>query len=59
MRLYTRLYAAFFGLVSQPQPRGALKPSEFFTIRLTDVRAARDFFNDGLRIPNFIVASFA
>lgn len=28
VRLYTRLYAARFGFVSHPQPRGAFRPSE-------------------------------
>lgn len=35
-----RLYAAFLGLDSQPQPLGALKPSECRTYRLSDKRAA-------------------
>jgi hypothetical protein len=49
-----RLWSARFGLVSQPQPRGALKPSEWRTNRFTDVRAAMRFLSDGMRKPNFI-----
>src|SRR5687768_516165 len=49
VRYYTRLYAARFGLVSHPQPRGALSPSECRMYRFTEVRAAIRFFKDGLR----------
>ncbi len=53
--LYTWLYAAFFGFVSHPQPRGALKPSWWRTTRLSDVRAARRFLSEGVLYPNFKV----
>ena len=51
--LYTRLYNAFFGLVIQPIPLGALNPRLCRMIRLTDVRAAIRFVSDGMRKPNF------
>ncbi len=52
VREYTRLYAVFFGLVSQPHPRGALRPSEWRMYRLIDVRAAMLLRSEGLRNPN-------
>ena len=52
--LYTRLYAAFFGFVSQPHPLGAFKPKRWRTARFHDVLAAMRFLSDGLRNPNFI-----
>lgn len=59
VRRYTRLYAAFRGLVSHPHPRGALIPNEWRTTRFTDVRAARRFVNDGMRSPNFMAGQAA
>jgi hypothetical protein len=53
--LYTLLYAAFFGFVSQPIPLGTLKPRLWRTIRFTDVRAAIRLVSDGIRNPNFIM----
>jgi hypothetical protein len=53
--LYTRLYAAFLGLVSQPAPRGAFKPIEWRTNLFTEVRAAMRFLILGTRKPNFIL----
>ena len=50
------LRGAFFGLVTQPQPRGALIPTEWRTMRLTEVRAAMLFFRDGVRNPNFMAS---
>src|ERR1035441_2903511 len=49
-----RLYAARLGLVSQPHPRGALKPKDCRTYRFRDVRAAIRPRSDGLLIPHFI-----
>lgn len=40
--------------MSHPQPRGALSPSECLTTRAGEVLAAIIFFNEGLRMPNFI-----
>lgn len=57
VRLYTRLYAARLGFVSQPNPRGAFRPKRWRSIRLTDVLAAIRLLMDGIRIPNFTVAS--
>jgi hypothetical protein len=54
-RLYTRLYAAFFGFVSQPYPRGAFNPRLFFTARFTDVRAEMLFLRLGFRIKRMSV----
>lgn len=51
---YTRLYAARFGLVNQPHPRGAFTPKLCAMNRFGDVRAAIIFLMDGLRRPNFI-----
>ncbi|WP_176484957.1 hypothetical protein [Sphingomonas ginsenosidimutans] len=48
------MYAARFGSVSQPYPRGALSPSAFRTILLVDVLAAMLFRRLGFRIPYFI-----
>ena len=59
VRLYTLLYAAFFGLVSQPQPLGARSPSAFLIIRLGDVRAAIILDNEGFRILNFMEQIFS
>jgi len=56
VRLKIRLYAAFFGFVSQPQPRGAFTPSLCLTARFHDVRAAMLFLMLGLRIPNFMAS---
>src|ERR1035437_728466 len=56
VRLYTRLYAAFRGFVSQPHPRGAFSPRRCRTMRLRDVRAAMRFVSEGIRIPNFMSA---
>jgi hypothetical protein len=55
VRLYTRLYSAFFGLVSQPAPLGALKPRLCRMYRLADKRADKRFFKLGTRKPNFMV----
>lgn len=54
VRLWTRLYAARFGLVSHPIPRGALTPSEWRTARFQDVRAAMRFLSEGRRMPNLM-----
>lgn len=59
VRLYTRLYRARRGLVSQPNPRGALNPKRWRTKRAGDVRAAIIFRKDGFRIPSFIDVSSA
>jgi len=56
--LYIRLYKARFGLVTQPQPRGALMPNLLIIIRLIEIRAAIDFLNDGILNPNFIMYNF-
>lgn len=50
---------AFFGLVKNPQPRGALKPSECLMTRFTDVRAAIRFFKEGIRNPNFMALTMS
>lgn len=55
VRLYTRLYSAFFGLVSQPAPLGALKPRLCRMYRLADKRADKRFLRLGMRKPNFMV----
>ena len=52
--LYTLLYAAFFGLVIQPQPLGALKPRFWRTYLFRDVLAAMRLLRFGMRKPNFI-----
>ena len=52
--LYTLLYNAFSGFVTQPHPLGALNPKLWRMIRLTDVRAAIRLVSDGVRNPNFI-----
>lgn len=57
VRLYTRLYAARLGLVSHPQPRGALSPIEWRRTRFNEVRAAMRFLSEGRLIPNFIPES--
>src|ERR1035437_8131799 len=57
VRLYTRLYAAFRGFVSQPHPRGAFSPRRCRTIRLSDVRAAMRLVSEGIRNPNFMSRS--
>ncbi len=59
VRVYTLLYAARFGLVSQPQPRGALTPSLCRTNRAVEVRAAIIFLRDGVRIPNFMIVELS
>jgi hypothetical protein len=50
------LYKAFWGFVIQPSPLGARNPRAFLIIRLGEVRAAKLFFKEGLRNPNFIPA---
>jgi len=40
VRLYTRLYAAFLGSLSQPLPRFVFNPSLFLIILLGEVLAA-------------------
>ncbi len=52
--LYTLLYNAFLGLVTQPHPLGALTPKLWRTIRFTEVRAAIRLVSDGMRKPNFM-----
>jgi len=54
--LYTRLYKAFFGLVTQPHPLGALNPRFCRTYLFRDVLAAMRLLRFGMRKPNFIVA---
>ena len=54
VREYTRLYAARFGFVSHPHPRGALNPKLCATNRLADVRAATLFLMDGFRMPSLM-----
>jgi len=48
------LYAAFLGLVSQPQPFGAFSPKEFLTARFIEVRAAIRLVMEGVLNPNLI-----
>lgn len=52
--VYTRLYIARFGLVSQPKPRGALTPSVCRTTRVGKVRVAIILLSDGAPSPNFM-----
>ena len=56
-REQTRLYAVRFGLVNQPQPRGAFKPRLCRANRAGDVRAAIIFLREGVRRPNFMVST--
>ena len=53
--LYTRLYKAFLGLVTQPQPFGALNPRFCRTYLFRDVLAAMRLLRFGMRKPNFII----
>ena len=50
-----RLYAAFFGFVSHPMPRGTLSPMLCRMCRFHDVRAEMRRFSDGTRMPNFMI----
>jgi len=54
--LYTLLYKAFLGLVTQPHPLGALSPRFCRTYLFTDVLAAMRLLRFGMRNPNFISA---
>lgn len=56
--LYTRLYKAFFGLVTQPNPLGALNPIFCRTYLFKDVLAAMRLLRFGMRNPNFIKEIF-
>jgi len=53
VRLYTLLYAYFFGLRNHPNPRGIFNPRRCTNCRLTLVLAEMRFFRLGFLIPNF------
>lgn len=53
-----QLSASFIRRVNRPQPRGALRPGDCGTIRLTKVRAALRFGSGGVSNPYFIPSPF-